>query len=61
MLVTKALRSFSQMKPREELADIPLPPRHPPRDSIFTKEGSPKPEKPETLAQQRQAAYHYTR
>lgn len=33
--------------PREEVANIPLPPRHPPRDSIFTTDGSQKPEKPE--------------
>ena len=34
--------------PLEKLADIPLPPRHPPRDSIFTTEGSPNPKKTET-------------
>ena len=33
--------------PREEVANIPLPPRHPPRDSIFTTDGSQKSEKPE--------------
>ena len=34
--------------PRKKSADIPLPARHPPRDSIFTTEGSTKPEKTET-------------
>ncbi len=34
--------------PRKESAQIPLPPRHPPRDSIFTTEGSPRPEKTKT-------------
>ena len=34
--------------PRKKLADIPLPPRHPPRDSIFTTEGSTEREKTET-------------
>ena len=34
--------------PRKELAEIPLPPRHPPRGSIFTTEGSPRLEKIKT-------------
>ena len=33
---------------REEVANTPLPPRHPPRDSIFTTDGSQNPEKPGT-------------
>ena len=34
--------------PLDKPADIPLPPRHPPRDSIFTTEGSSNPKKTET-------------
>ena len=34
--------------PRKKLADIPIPPRHPPRNSMFTTGGSTNPEKTET-------------
>ena len=34
--------------PRKKLTDIPLPPRHPPRNSIFTTQGSTRSEKTET-------------
>ena len=44
-LSTAPIKPMRNASPREEIADIPLPPRHPPRDSIFTTEGSPEPEK----------------
>ena len=47
-LAAAPMKPMRTASPREELADIPLPPRHLPRDSIFTTEGSPEAEKPET-------------
>ena len=47
-LAAAPIKPLRNASPRGEVTDIPLPPRHPPRDSIFTTEGSPEPEKPVT-------------
>ena len=47
-LVAAPVTPMRTASPSKKLADIPLPPRHPPRDSIFTMEGSPNPKKAET-------------
>ena len=47
-LAAAPVEPMRTVSPPKKLAGIPLPPRDHPRDSIFTTEGSTKPEKPET-------------
>ena len=48
LLAAAPIKPLRNASPPEEFTEILLPPRHPPRHSIFTTEGSPEPEKPVT-------------